>query len=376
MINRSILPKFLNMLNLFDSSIFSKSNLFTSPPDLLSFQKVFNEALDSHLKKKMLFFKEITDIPIIISTIEHSLSIVSGGGKRIRPYMCFLAYCTENGVSQNEALRISVGLELFHAFALIHDDIIDRGKERHGKKTVHEYVKGLIDQTPHGDATHIAEGMAMLAGDLLFSWSQEIIISSNNKLAKDIFSKMIEEVVVGQMLDVSLMFQSKTTTEVLSRKNELKTALYSFVNPMLIGSALAGKAERTEFYRNFGLLIGQAFQIQDDLLDIVRSRKELGKIPFIDIQDGQHTLISQYVFDHGKPQDKEVLSALFGREIDDNGRKVLSRLFESTGAIQHAETEISLLMQKSKNLLISSDIKKEDKEIWMSIVSIINGRTS
>ena len=134
--------------------------------------------------------------------------------------------------------------------------------------------------------------------------------------------------------------------------------------------------QRIELYRHFGLLIGQAFQIQDDLLDIVRSRKELGKIPFIDIQDGQHTLISQFVFDHGKPHDKEILNAFFGKEIDDNGRKVLSRLFESSGAIQYAETEIARLIQNAEDLLISSDIKMEDKDSWMNIVALLKKRTS
>jgi geranylgeranyl diphosphate synthase type I len=187
---------------------------------------------------------------------------------------------------------------------------------------------------------------------------------------------MIEEVVAGQMLDVSLMLAYEVQTDIITRKNELKTALYSFVNPMLIGSRLAKSFVRDDFYRQFGLLVGQAFQIQDDLLDIVGSSKHTGKKTFIDIQDGQHTVLSQYIFKHAGVKDVEILMSLFGKPVDNHGRKVLTRLFETTGAVQYAEKEVARLIKDAFSLIDAVDMELEDKEQWKAFLSLLSKRTT
>lgn len=269
-----------------------------------------------------------------------------------------------------------VALELFHSFALIHDDIIDNGKERHGKPTTHEYVSKSIVKYPRGDKQRVAEGMAILAGDLIFSWANEFMTECGNDRVYKIYFNMIEEVVVGQMLDVSLTLNEEVKTETIIRKNELKTALYSFVSPMLIGSALAMSHKHDLLYRELGLLLGQAFQIQDDLLDIVGNPNKTGKMTFIDIQEGQHTIASQYIFMNGKQKDKEILLSLFGKPLDDHGRKVLLRLFSSSGAVSYVETEVAKLLSDSRKLVTESTLREDTKAMLSTFINILDQRKS
>lgn len=352
------------------------SNPKTKDSDLLSFQKSFNIELRKYLDKKVSVYGRLTEESLIQKTTEHVVSLINDGGKRIRPYICFLAYHTEGGHDQATILKVGIGLEIFHAFALIHDDIIDGGKERHGLPTTHEFVHAALVDNEKGSKKRIAESLALLAGDLVFSWANEAIMRSCNKEAQDLYFNMIEETVAGQMLDVAFMSKERVDSKTLLRKNELKTARYSFVNPMLIGAAEAGSHDHDIFYTKLGMILGQAFQIQDDLLDIAGDSEKTGKTNMLDIQDGQHTFITQYVFVYGKEHDSDVLASLFGKPVDDASRKVLSALFESSGSISYAETEIASLFSEARELIETSDMKLSDKEKWLALMRLLDKRKS
>lgn len=353
--------------------VFENKNIIKDS-DLLSFQKIFNPKLKQYLDNKSTVYSKLTNEIVPNQALSHSLLFINSKGKRIRPYLCFLAYSTEGGLNHDNAIDVGIGLEIFHAFALIHDDIIDNALERHGMMTVHEYVKTIIDKE---NKDKISESIAILIGDLLFSWANEIIGKTGNDKVQNIYYKMNEETVAGQMIDTALMLQQKVSSQTLYTKNELKTARYSFVNPMLIGAALANPGtHREDFYTKLGLLLGQAFQIQDDLLDVIGDSKVTGKATMLDVQDGQHTLITQYVFENGNARDQEVLTSLFGKRVDESTHKVLTRLFTDSGAISYAKKEIEKLIDESMDLINSSDLKPADKEKWIQFISLLNNRKS
>jgi len=344
--------------------------------DLKAFQAVFKSRLNEYVDGKVENYKKFSDNPLNREVVEYAVSLVRDGGKRVRPYMAFLAYATEGGVQQEEVIKAGIGLELFHSFALIHDDIIDRGLERHSKDTTHIHVEKFIATYPRGDKKHIAESVTMLAGDLIFSWSHEVIASLNNKKVQEIFFIMIEEVVAGQILDVSFMLQHEVQMQEIFKKNEYKTAFYSFVNPMLIGATLAGKKINKNFYETLGLCVGQAFQIQDDLLDIVGDPVKTGKKQFLDVQDGQHTILTQYIFEYGSENDVNMFKELFGKEVDEYSSQVLLKLFEQTGALAYAEKESMTQLDKAASIISKSDIKQEMKDAWLDFIMLLNKRKS
>jgi geranylgeranyl diphosphate synthase type I len=344
--------------------------------DLISFQKTFNVHFKKYLDIKLSVYKELTDESLTHSTINHCVALMNEGGKRIRPYISFLAYHTEGGSDLETIQKLGIGLEIFHAFALIHDDIIDGGKERHGLQTIHEYIQSNLAECTNGDRRRIAEGMALLAGDLAFSWANEIVVQTGNQEVRRLYFSMIEETVAGQMLDVALVTKKHAESKVLLKKNELKTARYSFVNPMLIGAAEAGSHVHDTLYTKLGLCLGQAFQIQDDLLDIIGDPHKTGKTNMLDIQDGQHTFITQHVFDKGSQHDKDILASLFGKPVDDASKKVLSSLFASSGAIKYAETEVSHLFTEARKMIEESDFKPAFKKKWIALILLLDKRKS
>jgi len=349
--------------------------------DLKSFQEVFNTQMNTYLDTKLASYKKYADNEIMFEAINYTVSLARSSGKRIRPYITYVSYCDEGGMNQEDIMYAGIALELLHTFALIHDDIIDKGDERHGKLSAHKYLEKYLSDFPRGDKTHISEGMAMLAGDLILSWSHEVIAHLNNPKVQGIFSRMIEELVAGQLLDVSFMLQYEVDSETITKKNELKTALYSFVNPMLIGSALSRsarthKSSHGDFCRKLGLHIGQAYQIQDDLLDIIGDPNKTGKKNFLDIKDGQHTILSQYIFENGRPQDKKVFMSLFGKDINNHESKVLLRLFKDSGAITFAEDEITALFQEAEQIISTSEMRESTKKIWNDLIGLLDKRKS
>lgn len=355
---------------------FGQQRSILKDTDLKSFQKIFNIHLKKHVDNKIVNYLKINDDQLIKEAINHFNCILNNGGKRVRPYISFLAYITEGGVNYENIFKVGIGLELFHAFALVHDDIIDEGKERHGMQTIHRYMLDLLSTSEKPEKKQVANSISLLVGDLVFSWASEIISIFGNTKVQQLYYKMNEETVLGQMLDVSITLKNKVNSKDLTKKNELKTSRYSFINPMLMGAAQANSHARDGFYTELGLILGQAFQIQDDLLDIIGDSKITGKISMIDIQDGQHTLITQYVFDNASIRDKEILASLFGKFVDDHARKVLIRLFNSTGAIKYAENEITTLFTKALSLIENSDMKLADKQKWVDFISLIDKRKS
>jgi geranylgeranyl diphosphate synthase type I len=344
--------------------------------DLKSFQNVFNIRLNEYLDEKVKNYQNFSDNKLSLEAVNYAVSLVREGGKRVRPYMAFLAYSTEGGVNQEEVLRAGIALELFHTFALIHDDIIDKGLERHSKDTTHVHLEKFVSSYPRGDKKHIAESVAILAGDLIFSWSHEVISGLNNKKVQQVFFRMIEEVVAGQILDVSFMLQYEVEMKEIFQKNEYKTAFYSFVNPMLIGALLTGKNINKDFYKELGLCLGQAFQIQDDLLDIVGDPKKTGKKRLLDVQDGQHTILTQYIFENANDNDKNIFMSLFGKEVDEYSVPVLLKLFQDTKAIDYAEKEIHSQLDKANKIVLNSSIKPMIKDVWFDFIMLLDKRKS
>lgn len=344
--------------------------------DITSFQHVFNVKLAAHLDEKVASYRDISGSALGTEAVEYAASLVREGGKRVRPYMAFLAYETEGGTNQEEVLQAGIALELFHTFALIHDDIIDKGLERHSKDTTHVHIEKYIAQHSRGDKKHIAEAVALLAGDLMFSWSHEAIAQLQNKKIQSIFFKMIEEVVAGQMLDVSFMLQYDVELRDIFQKNVYKTALYSFVNPMLIGATLAGATQNENLYRTLGLCLGQAFQIQDDLLDIVGDPAKTGKKRLLDVQDGQHTILTQYIFEHATENDRNIFRSLFGKEINEYSVQVLLKLFKDTGAIAYAEQEIQTQLEAARACISQFHCKRAHQQAWGAFIELLNKRKS
>jgi geranylgeranyl diphosphate synthase type I len=351
--------------------------------NLKEFKEVFDPVLSEFINERVDKFLEKTTDPFIKDFISYSKKLVTNGGKRIRPYMAYLSYKSFGGEDDKEALRLFKSLEVFHNFALVHDDIMDRSKTRHGVETIHSFVtKKLKEQGRIGDLVHSGNSQAILVGDLLFSWSLEIWDNTNlekEKLmeAKKYFYQMIDEVCLGQIIDVDLTTRERVGYSLIEEKMKLKTASYSFIRPLQIGAALAGGSKEIEqFCTNLGTLLGVSFQIQDDLLDIIGDPKSIRKTPLLDITERQHTFFTNYIFENGSEEQIRRLNTIFGKNIDIKHQKEVENLFRESGAIDEGKKIIMENLKKAEKIVNSSDIENGYKKSFLEIIEIIKQRQS
>lgn len=343
--------------------------------DIQAFKKRFDPVLKRFLDRKIKVYRKHTTDPFILEMIGYASKLLLASGKRVRPYMANLTYKASGGRSETNALAVFAGLELFHAFALVHDDIMDRGVERHGIPTAHRYVEGRLKELGRaGSAAHLGEAQAILIGDLLFSWSNECLAGTK---VYPIFIRMIDEVLTGQMIDVDVMTRRSVEDGLIMDKMRLKTATYTFVRPMQIGAVFAGANGKMEkFCEAYGLPLGLAFQIQDDMLDMLTPSHVHGKTAFSDLRDGQHTLFTQYIFRHGSAAQIRELRSLIGASLTERDRPRVLAFFESTGSLEHGRTVMNAYFDEAELAIKKMDFSKRNAEPFFELVQYIRKRAS
>ena len=347
-----------------------------------SFRQQFQPHLSRFIAEKTRTYAPLLRDPFLESLLAYPAKLADGSGKRIRPYVAFLTFRSQGETDEKRdqaALRVLVALELFHLFCLVHDDIIDKGTERYGLPTIGCFAAEKMARDGRlGNASHIGDAHAMLIGDLLFSWSHEAFSSrcfEHRVLdeARACFGQMIDEVVIGQMLDVDLMTRSETTREVIESKIALKTASYTFVRPMQIGAKLAG-GSCDGFCEDFGQALGMAFQVQDDLLDLVGTPRTTQKTLFADLRDGTHTLFTQHILESGIERDIVELRALMGADLTTQDRHRVLDLFGRSGALETGRAIVRRNLDRAQSLLDNGTLREPERNGFCHLISILEAR--
>lgn len=348
--------------------------------NLKEFKDILNPLLNDFVDQKTKQLLTNTKDPFIKDFVSYSRNLIVGGGKRIRPYMAYLAYKAFGGINEEGIMNIFISLELFHNFCLIHDDVIDKGKTRHSEKTIHEFVlEKLKKEKRIGNLEHVANSQAILIGDIIYSWLIELFFDNKNlknlEIAKQYFYLMTNEVLMGQIIDTDLATRDNPDLNLIEEKTRLKTSRYSFVRPMQIGAILANKDHRQDdFFEILGTNLGMAFQIKDDLLDIMGNQNKIQKTPLLDITQHQHTFFTYYVFNKGTNDQKSLLSNYFGKQLLESDKKILRSMFEQSGAISYGEKIIQENFSKAKSLIENAHLEKELKQKFLGLIKLIEKR--
>jgi geranylgeranyl diphosphate synthase, type I len=351
---------------------------------LKDFKTAFDPVLTKFLDERINEFLEKTSDPFIKDFILYTKQLTLAGGKRVRPYIAYVMYAAMGGSNIEDALKLFVSLEIFHTFALMHDDIMDKADTRHGVKTLHAYVlEKLKEQGRTNDLKNVAKAQGILGGDLYFSWAMEIFLDDTNfpkdNLSKshEYFYKMVDEVVLGQMIDIDITTRAKADCDLINEKTRLKTSRYTFVRPMQIGASLANTEHgMDDFCENLGTKLGVAFQLQDDLLDIIGDPKVLEKSTLRDIADHQHTFFTNFVFTNGTSEQKDKLSNFFGKELSSEEAHEAIDIFETSGAIDAGKRSVVQHLDAAKKVIEESSLGQEYKDICFDLVKIMEERQS
>lgn len=348
--------------------------------NLSEFKKSFDRDLTAFFNARLKVYQRLGKGTIVPDFIDQTSVIALAGGKRFRPYLAALSHETFGGRSPiiND---LGMSLELFHLFGLTHDDIVDKGVKRHGVETVHIYTKNKLRTLGRlGEIEHIGKGQAIFAGDLLFMWSQELFVGNGSmsvgrKLALDSFHAMMDEVFVGEMIDIDLTTQSKAKRVDIERKNILKTARYTFVCPIRVGARLAtGNTSTDKFSKSFGEALGSAYQIQDDMLDVLNESGD--KTSLVDVSGRQHTYLTYYIQEEAAPKYRRRFNTMFGAPLESLDANQVKSLYIESGAIQYAQKIAAAQFKKSRAILIGSPVPKKYIPAWEAVIDIIENRKS
>ena len=349
---------------------------------LKRFRQDFDPKLEAFLVSKLSACKQLTSDIEVRNMIQYIHTLIQGGGKRIRPFLACLMYEGVGGKRGSTMLEASIALELFHLFGLIHDDIIDRGTNRHGIPTAHLHIAKRLQKNSHiQDHHHIAEGQAILLGDLLHAWSTDIMAKARrfgeapSRLAWERYHAMANEVIIGQMLDVEITTRTSTAALLIDEKMFLKTASYTFIRPMQIGAAFFKTSARIDkFCEIFGLALGLAFQIQDDLLDLTADAKTLQKTVFSDLSEQQHTIFTQYIFDHGTKSQQKELKSMLGETLSETDRPRITELFESSGSFEYGKKLMTQYLDQAGRSLQGIQLNQAAKTGLTELVAYMRDR--
>ena len=352
--------------------------------ELAEFKKIFDPVLEDFLENRINEFSKNTSDAFIKDFISYSKTLTLTGGKRVRPYIAYVMYVANGGKDIENAIRLFISLEIFHMFALIHDDIMDKQNKRHGVDTIHAYVlKKLKEQKRTGDIENVARAQGILLGDLFFSWAMEIFLDNRSFLpeniskAHDYFYKMVDEVCLGQILDIDTTTKESALEELINEKTRLKTSRYTFVRPMQIGAHLANPENNLDQYsESLGTKLGIAFQLQDDLLDIIGDPKILKKNILRDVSDHQHTFFTNFVFTNGAKVQIEKLLNYFGKELNTSEQKDVIEVFINSGAVDSGKKIIMENLGEAKNIIENSGLNDEYKTACFDLVKIMEDRQS
>ncbi|MFQ5678251.1 MAG: polyprenyl synthetase family protein [Gemmatimonadota bacterium] len=254
--------------------------------------------------------------------------LVQGGGKRLRPALVYHTYRGCGGASEAAVLPLAVSIELLHTYLLIHDDIMDHSALRRGQPSAHEEFRRRHERCAWpGDSADFGRSMAILLGDLAYTWAVEQYQlarrgtagrASSDELQRKLdgaFSRTCEEVIAGQYLEMHLPVRDRPDEEELLQVLRLKSGRYSVERPMELGALLGGASqERLAALREYGENVGEVFQLQDDILGVFGEAEALGKPVGSDLREGKFTFLIHETLRQTSSAESRKLRGMLGRE--------------------------------------------------------------
>ncbi|MFI1169793.1 polyprenyl synthetase family protein [Streptomyces sp. NPDC020801] len=302
------------------------------------------------------------------------------GGKRLRSLLCVTGWYAGGGRHLAQSVvQVAASLEMFHACALLHDDVMDDSRLRRGLPTAH---RSLAREPGGVRAQRFGTSAAILLGDLALSWSDELLRTAGLtprqlRLAGAEMDSMRRVTVYGQYQDLlSAHLRSLHAEEALFIAH-FKTARYTVDAPLRIGAVLAG-AEQETLCRlsEFAIPLGIAFQLRDDVLGVFGRPEETGKSCSEDLREGKCTLLAALGVADADSADARRLRELLKGPLTGAQETEARRLLISTGARESVESRITHLQQEALDALTSSDLPAEVVESLRHLAARLTVRTA
>jgi geranylgeranyl diphosphate synthase, type I len=292
------------------------------------------------------------------------------GGKRIRPLLCYWGWRGADGDDCTEILKAASALEIFHAFCLVHDDIMDDSDLRRGRPTLHRILEEQhANARWRGGSRQFGIAAAILLGDLCMAWADELLHASglephHHDAIRRYYHRMRTEVFYGQHLDIVEQARGPTSPERSMTVVRYKSAKYTVERPLQLGGALAGAyPSLLSAYSAFGLAIGEAFQLRDDILGAFGDPAATGKSNLDDFRYGKPTVLIAQATMQANAAQRRVIDTLYGdRGIGDAEGARLREVIAETGALAAVEKMIAERGELAMATLATAPIQQPTRQ--------------
>jgi len=289
-------------------------------------------------------------------------------GKRVRPILFVIGYL---GYAKKVAANLytsALSIELLHDFMLVHDDIIDKSATRRGKSSMHELLNKYLKD--YKNIKFSGQDLSIVVGDVMYATAINAFLSINENMERKekALKKFIEAAIhtgSGEFIELLIGDTTieKVTKQDIDKIYDYKTARYTFSTPLATGAILAG-AEESEVNNlfKFGIYLGRAFQIQDDILVMFGDEKKIGKSTLSDLQEAKKTILIWYAFKNSDTKNKKIIKRTLSKgKVTNADLLKMRRVIAESGALEHARKEIKRLKKLALNLLCTSKINPQYK---------------
>ncbi|HSE70518.1 MAG TPA: polyprenyl synthetase family protein [Nocardioidaceae bacterium] len=345
-----------------------------------AFRAAVSSTLDSFVDDQARALQALgPDAARLVDAARASIS----GGKRFRAAFCYWGFraVRDPGEEEPALVRAAAALELLHASALVHDDYMDASDVRRGRPATHRAFEAYHREHGwDGDPGQYGAAAAILLGDLLLAWSDELLRTcglphDRVSAALGFFDTTRSEVIAGQFLDVSVQARGESDVDAAMRVLRYKSAKYSIERPLHIGAALAGATpEVLEALTAFGLPLGEAFQLRDDVLGVFGDPDVTGKPAGDDLTEGKRTVLVALALQQAPAEEARLLDDRLGRPLSAEEVTELRRIIEDSGAHQEVEKLIGELTDRSLHALAGAPVTEDARSVLRSLASAATQR--
>jgi geranylgeranyl diphosphate synthase type I len=302
--------------------------------------------------------------------------LVTGGGKRFRPAFCFWAFVGAGGDPLDDVVvDVCAAIEMVHACALVHDDVMDGAATRRGSPSVHQrFVDRHTAASAHGEARRFGEGAAILIGDFAFVYA-DMLFASAPPSARPVYDDLRIELCVGQLLDLAGAANTVRDRAQAERIEMYKSGKYTVERPLHLGAALAGRlADLRGPFTAFGIPLGSAFQMRDDLLGVFGDPAVTGKPVGDDLREGKLTPLLASATDLATGHQSELLARAGSPDLADAEIAELQDLLVELGAVDEVERTIRRLVDEALAALRAAPIEAEARDALEELAGIVAWR--
>jgi len=303
--------------------------------------------------------------------------LVLAGGKRLRPAFTYWGFVGAGGSPEADSVvDAGAAFELMHAFALFHDDIMDGSTARRGQPTTHEVHRHLHEvHRWAGDARRFGDGVAILVGDLAFVYA-DLLLAGAPRAAWEMWNELRIELNVGQYLDMLGSARSERRREKAERICRYKSGKYTIERPLHLGALLAGgSTDLLATYSAYGLPLGDAFQMRDDVLGAFGETSVTGKPVGDDLREGKPTPLMAIAVARANSAQQSVLAQVGAVRLDDAQVANVQQVIVDTGALAELEATITRLTDEAITAINAAPVSSQVRSALVELAAYVVQRS-